>query len=499
MSIADLLKFITESNNDAIKKNALLRYFKSCNQSDLWTCVKFLSKNPIRKIITNEALFDIAKNKIQYEEWLIERSIDQCNDIHDAMELLLPISNNNESLNITNLIEEIKVLSHDQEDIKNYILSKWNILKSGTDRYFFNKIITGNIRIRIEASLIYQALSEYCNKPIQELALLFYSFNNSPDFLITDIWPDPMIQQNLLYKSTKKIDKIKIHELQIPHQKSNILAKVISHGLKIQIIKQNTELIIWNIHTLTIIKLAPNIQNALEKIQTNFILNASYAELKKYIADQKENYLSIDTILEVDDKPYHDSTLSEQESIIKNLMQFIAVEDNIVYNELMQFKNKKSITDYFKKIDTKLYDGLICEIEPNRRYEITFEIKEINAVLLYAQKIDASLSAFYDQYTLAVRLDDRLIPITKINATLDEDELIEVHQYILENTIERFGPVRSIHPLLIISIGYSRIELSKRNKSGITLQDARLIRLERDMNLNHVTLLSDIKKEINEN
>lgn len=85
-----------------------------------------------------------------------------------------------------------------------------------------------------------------------------------------------------------------------------------------------------------------------------------------------------------------------------------------------------------------------------------------------------------------------IVPIVKLDADLEETEVIEIHQFILENTIERFGPVRSISPQLIFNLQYSRIERSKRHKSGIILKNAKIISTSFHSALDELSRLSHI-------
>ena len=63
--------------------------------------------------------------------------------------------------------------------------------------------------------------------------------------------------------------------------------------------------------------------------------------------------------------------------------------------------------------------------------------------------------------------------------------------------MERFGPVRSVKPGLVVEIAFDNLNLSNRHKSGIALRFPRIKRIRWDKPINDVCILDDIKKLIN--
>ena len=49
-----------------------------------------------------------------------------------------------------------------------------------------------------------------------------------------------------------------------------------------------------------------------------------------------------------------------------------------------------------------------------------------------------------------------------------------------KNTIDKFGPVRSVTPTLVFEIAFEGIQLSSRHKSGIALRFPRIHRWRKD-------------------
>ena len=48
------------------------------------------------------------------------------------------------------------------------------------------------------------------------------------------------------------------------------------------------------------------------------------------------------------------------------------------------------------------------------------------------------------------------------------------------NTLERFGPVRSVSPLHVFELGFEGVNRSSRHKSGVAVRFPRILRWRRD-------------------
>ena len=76
-------------------------------------------------------------------------------------------------------------------------------------------------------------------------------------------------------------------------------------------------------------------------------------------------------------------------------------------------------------------------------------------------------------------------------------ELKKLDKWVRDNTLERFGPVRSVKPGLVVEIAFDNLNFSSRHKSGVALRFPRFSRIRWDKPIKEVCLLDDIKKLIN--
>lgn len=105
-------------------------------------------------------------------------------------------------------------------------------------------------------------------------------------------------------------------------------------------------------------------------------------------------------------------------------------------------------------------------------------------VLLYAQRGHGKRSSFYSDYTFAAWREGsdgaELVPVAKAYSGYTDEELVRLDRWIREHTVERFGPVRAVAPVLVFEIGFEGIQRSTRHKSGIALRFPRVLRIRWD-------------------
>ena len=104
----------------------------------------------------------------------------------------------------------------------------------------------------------------------------------------------------------------------------------------------------------------------------------------------------------------------------------------------------------------------------------------VDAVLIYAQSEHGRRSGLYTDYTFAVWHGETLVPFAKAYSGLTDAEIREVDRFIKQNTIDRFGPVRSVKPELVFEIAFEGIQKSTRRKSGVAVRFPRISRWRRD-------------------
>ncbi len=142
----------------------------------------------------------------------------------------------------------------------------------------------------------------------------------------------------------------------------------------------------------------------------------------------------------------------------------------------------------------------------------------IDCVLVYAQAGHGRRASVYTDYTFAVwsrpptgkeeadavlaaiaRKEPpqpgalQLVAFAKAYSGLTDEEFRQVDAIIRKNTIEKFGPVRSVKPSLVFELGFEGINRSGRHKSGIAVRFPRMLRIRHDKPLHEANTLQDLE------
>ena len=107
-----------------------------------------------------------------------------------------------------------------------------------------------------------------------------------------------------------------------------------------------------------------------------------------------------------------------------------------------------------------------------------------DCVLLYAQKGAGKRSSFYSDYTFGAWTEKdgaaALVPVGKAYSGFTDAELVELDRFVRQNIVERFGPVCSVAPKLVLEIAFDAVQPSARHKSGIAMRFPRVARIRWD-------------------
>ena len=113
----------------------------------------------------------------------------------------------------------------------------------------------------------------------------------------------------------------------------------------------------------------------------------------------------------------------------------------------------------------------------------------VDAVLMYAQRGHGKRSSFYSDFTFGVWTEGvdgshALTPVGKAYFGFTDEELGQLDKFVRDNTVERFGPVRSVKASrefgLVLEVAFEGLQRSKRHKSGVAMRFPRINRIRWD-------------------
>ena len=118
----------------------------------------------------------------------------------------------------------------------------------------------------------------------------------------------------------------------------------------------------------------------------------------------------------------------------------------------------------------------------------------VDCVLMYAQRGSGKRASLYTDYTFGVWDGDQLVPFAKAYSGLTDEEIRKVDQWVRRNTLEKFGPVRTVKPEHVFELGFEAIQLSNRHKSGVAVRFPRILRWRHDKKTDQADTLASVKQ-----
>jgi DNA ligase-1 len=121
----------------------------------------------------------------------------------------------------------------------------------------------------------------------------------------------------------------------------------------------------------------------------------------------------------------------------------------------------------------------------------------IDCVLMYAQRGSGKRSSFHSDFTFGVWADRaegeaELVPVGKAYSGYTDAELAELDRWVRTNTVDRFGPVRSVERALVLEIAFDAVQRSSRHKSGVAMRFPRIHRIRWDKPASEADRLSTL-------
>jgi len=158
---AQLFNALDQTNSTLKKVAALKDYFDKSDDSDkLWTIAILSHKRPKRTVKTT-FLRQWAAELGGIPDWLFEDAYHTVGDLAESIALIVPEAESSNSKSLSEWIETIKSLDKAPDETKkNTILNAWNSMNT-SERFVFNKLITGGFRMGVSQKLMTRALAQH--------------------------------------------------------------------------------------------------------------------------------------------------------------------------------------------------------------------------------------------------------------------------------------------------------------------------------------------------
>lgn len=521
---ADLINALETTNKTNAKIDAIIDYLERAPDEDkVWFIALFTGKRPKRNVNTNymkEWVLEITK--LPY--WLFQESYSSVGDLGETLSLILPPPEENIERTLSEWMNDIVSLKGKTDtEKKEFVLQSWNGLDY-TERLIFNKLIGGSFRIGVSDKTLINALTKFSG---QESSALMHS-------LMGKWLPDEVSFKELIDAENVNPDNSKPYPFCLayplekkPDELGNSDEWLVEYkwdGIRGQIIRRNDEVFIWSRGEELVTEQFPEITEVVKAMKGNFVIDGeilavkddkvlNFNELqkrlnrktltKKMLSEIPIEVFAYD-LLELENNDLREKPISARRALLEELL-LNENPQNIKISKSLDFEKWEEL-DLLRENSREVNsEGLMLK-QKNSPYHSgrkkgdwwKWKINPftIDAVLIYAQKGSGRRSAYYTDYTFAVKNGDALVTIAKAYSGLTDKEIMEVSRFVTKNAIEKFGPVRTVKAELVFEIAFEGIGLSNRHKSGVALRFPRIVRWRKDKTVDEIDNLEEIKKLI---
>lgn len=530
-NFAELIKALDSSNKTSVKVDALTDYFRRAGDSDkVWTIALLSHRRPPRPV--NTTLLRLWANELaEIPMWLFEESYHIVGDLAETIALVIPTTKEHSEKTLTEFLQEIITLKKKTDAEKRaYLHENWLALNY-YERFVFTKLITGSFRIGVSQKLMTRALSKA--EGIEE-DLLAYR-------LMGDWDPDNITFQELVVDEQNQDFLSRPYPFYLAYAIEGALSDLgnpedwsAEHkwdGIRSQTIVRENKLYVWSRGEELVTDKYPEFEAFIGVIPNGTVIDG---EILPFFEDKIGSFNDLQTrigrkgvsaailkktpvivkaydLLEWEGEDIRTKPFEERRVLLEQL--FDAVKDQAIplhLSERITFSNWDDAVHEREQSRIVNSEGLMLKRKDSpylvgRKkgdwWKWKVEPLTIDAVLTYAMRGHGRRSNLFTDYTFALWQDNEngereLVTFAKAYSGLTDAEFRMVDDYIKKNTLEKFGPVRSVVPKLVFEIGFEGIAFSKRHKSGIATRFPRILRWRMDKKIDEANSIEDLKNLI---
>jgi len=521
---AELVTELSSSTKTNDKLQSLVDYFATAPDADkVWVIALFSGRRP-RRTVNLRLMREWCIGLIQIPDWLFTECHHTVGDFSETLALLL---------------SEIKIQQHQDEDLsyylekfisikkedesikKKFIVDSWQQM-TPEEKFVFNKLITGSFRIGVSQKTIVNALAKVVDLSPSVIAHRISgnwdptttSFNEllSETASVTDFSkPYPFY---LAYAIDDKVENLGEPNLWQAEWKWD--------GIRGQMIKRNNELFVWSRGEELMTDKFPEYFILKDLLPDGVVLDGEIIPAvdgkplpfsvlqtrigrknisKKQLQEAPISFFAYD-LLEYNYEDWREKSLSERRNKLEEIL-FSFQNKSIQLSEKINFDSWNELAATRKKSRDNNSEGIMLK-RKDSVYKVgrkrgdwwkwKIDPLTIDCVMVYAAKGSGRRSNLYTDYTFAVKDGNELITFTKAYSGLTDKEFAEIDQFVKRNSLEKFGPVRTVKPELVFEIAFEGIATSNRHKSGVALRFPRMNRWRKDKTVDEINTLDDLKE-----
>jgi DNA ligase-1 len=509
-AFSDLFAALDETTKTNDKIAALAAYFSVADPADAAWAVYFLTGRKPKQVVPTRLLRQWALEAAKVPDWLFDESYHAVGDLAETMALLMPESDRASVLPLHEWVEHrlLPLRGAEEAEQRRALMFAWSELDA-RQRFLWNKLITGAFRVGVSQQMVILGIARAADlEPTAIAHRLMGEWRPTPEFF-----------RSLVSSEVGTSDPSRPYPFFLatpleggPEQlgdRSEWLAEWKWDGIRSQLIRRSGSTFLWSRGEELVTDRFPELAALGDRLPEGTVIDGEilpwnangvlpFAELqrrigrksltKKILTEVPVALLAYD-LLEDGGIDLREHPLQHRRRRLAEIFDAFGPESRLRLSPEVSGGTFADLAREREASRLRNVEGLMLKrkTSPYRVGRVRgdwwkwkIDPFTIDAVLVYAQRGNGKRASLYTDYTFAVWDEGKLVPFAKAYSGLTDSEIRQVDAFIRQNTIEKFGPIRTVKPEMVFEIGFEGIARSTRHKSGIAVRFPRILRWRTD-------------------
>jgi DNA ligase-1 len=506
---AQLCTDLDRTPRTGAKVQALVTYFRTAAPSDAIWAIGFLTGRQPRRAVPSPRLRRWAAAEAGIPDWLFEACYEVVGDLAETITLLLPAKNGDDDQPLRVWVEQrllpLRELPENRQ--RENVTAAWRALDPSR-RMVWNKLLTGGFRVGVSQKIVIRALAQFGGVDETVIAQrLMGSWSPEPeqwDRLLSHRTDDAEVSRPYPFLLAYPLEA----DPEALGAAEEWQAEWKWDGHRAQLIRRGGRVFIWSRGPELITEKFPEIEAAARNLPDGSVLDGEilawkgnrpmdFAALQRRVGRRHPGpgvrrsvpvVLMAFDLLELGGADVRGRELAWRTAALEELLGRLA-DPRLRPSPKLGPAGWGEFARFREEARGRGVEGLMLKRRcapygVGRRRGDWWKWKlaplSVDAVLTYARRGRGRHAGLFRDYTFSVWDGDRLVPFARAYSGLTDPEMRAVDQFIRRNTVERFGPVRSVKPELVFEIAFESIRRSARHRSGIAVRFPRIARWRTD-------------------
>jgi DNA ligase-1 len=521
---AALFAALDSTTSTAAKTTALAAYFQSAPEPDrVWTVALLSGRRP-RRAATSTELRLWAGDAAGLPPWLVEESYALIGDLAETIALILPTAPApGPTPSLADTLTLLSRLPGQPPEVRRAaILTAWTTLPP-TERFLFNKLLTGGFRMGVAQGLMTRALASASGQPEAQVAQAlmgdwdpattpFATLTGTARTTGPDARPYPFALASPLEDPPETLG-----------DPADWQAEWKWDGIRAQIVARPGAFAIWSRGEDLVTPRFPELAPLADHLPPGTVIDGEllawdatanaplpFAALqtrlgrktvpRRLLAEAPVRLIAYD-LLESEGQDLRPAPFATRRAALEALIARLPPLP-LAASPLLPIPDWTDLALTRTRSRDARAEGLMLKraaspYQGGRKRGDWWKWKldpfSADMVMLYAQAGHGRRAGLYTDYTFAVRDGEALVPVAKAYSGLTDAEFTEITRWVNAHTLERFGPVRRVPPDLVFEVAFEGIQPSPRHKAGLALRFPRMLRWRRDKPAAEIDTLDSLR------